>query len=205
MADKLPEPLERLVHELSRLPTIGRKSAQRLAFHLLKAPEQHARNLARALGDMRDRIRFCTRCGFIADGDLCAICTDPRRDTTSLCVVEEPLDVLAFERGGSFRGSYHVLMGRLSPLQGVTPDDLRIDELLDRVANSQPPVTEVILATNPNVDGDATALYLARLLAEKGVACTRLGLGLAVGSSLEFADELTLRQAFDSRRSLGQP
>ena len=208
MADKLPDPLERLIHELSRLPTIGKKSAQRLAFHLLKAPDQRARELATALIDVRERLRFCRQCGFIAEGDLCSICTDERRDPTLLCVVEEPFDVLALERGGAFKGSYHVLMGRLSPLQGITPDDLNIASLLDRIDSSKTtdtPVREVILATNPNVDGDATALYLSRLITAHGVSCTRLGLGLAVGSSLEFADELTLRQALDSRRALEKP
>ncbi len=200
MADKLPEPLERLIRELAKLPTIGRKSAQRLAFHLLKAPDDRARSLASALVDLRARVRFCRRCFFITDAQECVICQDERRDRTVICVVEEPLDVAAFERSGNYRGLYHVLLGRLSPLQGVTPDDLRIRELIARLDDAEPRVTEVILATNPDVDGDATALFLARQIEERGIRATRLGLGLSVGSSLEYADELTLRRALEGRR-----
>jgi recombination protein RecR len=200
--EKLPEPLERLITELSRLPTVGRKSAQRLAFHILKGEPQRAAALAQALLDVHSRLEFCPVCSFISDGGHCAVCRDPRRDKSVICVVEEPMDVVAFERSGTFAGLYHVLMGRLSPLHGVSPDDLRIGELMARVEGCEPTVAEVILATNPNVDGDATALYLARMLGERGIRCTRLGLGLSVGSSLEFADELTLRRAIEGRRGV---
>lgn len=202
MTEKLPEPLERLSAELSRLPTIGRKSAQRLAFHILKNDPERARALARALHELHDRVHFCSRCFFITDAELCAICTDARRDSGLVCVVEEPQDVVAFEKSGSYTGLYHVLLGRLSPLQGVTPDDLKIPELMTRLRDATSQVREVILATNPNVDGDATALYLSRLIEPLGIKVTRLGLGLSIGSALEYADELTLRKAFEGRRAV---
>lgn len=202
MEDKYPEPLERLIHELSRLPTIGRKSAQRLAFQLLKATPDQPRRLAEALATLHDKVNFCQQCFYVTEGELCAICLAPNRDHRLICVVEEPMDVASFERTGSYRGLYHVLLGRLSPLHGVMPEDLKITELLARVDDAEEPVQEVILATNPNVDGDATALYLSRLLESRGVATTRLGLGLPIGSSLEYADELTLQKAFESRKAL---
>ena len=205
MNESLPEPLERLTHELGRLPGVGRKSALRLAFHLLKAPEGHARGLARALDDIRDRVGFCGECFNVAEGPRCAVCLDGRRDGSTICVVEEPMDVASFERGGSFRGLYHVLLGRLSPLHGVMPEDIRAAELGRRVeaaAAAGRPVGEVILATNPNIDGDATALYVARMLEPLGVATTRLGLGMSVGSSLEYVDDLTLSRALESRKSV---
>jgi len=200
--DKFPQALEQLIHELSRLPTIGRKSAQRLAFTLLKGSDEQPRRLASALEHLHQRVRFCRECFYITEEDLCAICRDPNRDTSHICVVEEPMDVASFERTGSYRGLYHVLLGRLSPLQGVMPEDLRIDELMRRLARSDAPVHEVILATNPNVDGDATALYLSRMIEARGIATTRLGLGLPIGSSLEYADELTLTKALESRKAL---
>lgn len=202
LAEKFPEPLERLISELSRLPTIGRKSAQRLAFHLLKAPDDQVRRLAGALQRMKDQVRFCRRCFYITEEELCAICRDPQRDQTQICVVEEPMDVAAFERSGSYRGLYHVLLGRLSPLHGVMPEDLRIAELMERLDSANEPPAEVILATNPNVDGDATALYLSRLIEPRGIRVTRLGLGLQVGASLEYADELTIQKAMEGRKAV---
>jgi recombination protein RecR len=194
--------MERVVRELSRLPTIGRKSAQRLAFHLLRQPADQAQALGAALGALHREVRFCSRCRFLAEGDLCPVCADPSRDAGVVCVVEDFQDVAALEKSRSYAGVYHVLMGRLSPLQGVTPDDLTIDALMARLRGGDPPVREVVLATNPNVDGDATALYLSGLIAPLGVKVTRLGLGLAVGSSLEYSDELTLRKAFEGRREV---
>lgn len=202
MTDRLPSAMERVVRELSRLPTIGRKSAQRLAFHLLRQPADQARALGGALDALHREVRFCSRCRYLAEGELCAICSDPSRDAGVVCVVEDFQDVAAFEKSRSYRGVYHVLMGHLSPLQGVTPEDLTIDVLMARLRGAQPPVREVVLATNPNVDGDATALYLSSLIEPVGIRVTRLGLGLAVGSSLEYSDELTLRKAFEGRRAL---
>ncbi|MCX7020526.1 MAG: recombination mediator RecR [bacterium] len=202
MAEKFPEPLERLINELSRLPTIGRKSAQRLAFYILKCPREQPLALARALEQLHERLGFCPRCFYIATGELCSICADPGRDASQLCVVEEPQDVAAFDKPGAYKGLYHVLLGRLSPLQGVTPEDLKINELLTRIKDPMSRVQEVILATNPNVDGDATALYLSRLIEPLGIRTTRLGLGLSIGSSIEYADELTIRKAFEGRREL---
>lgn len=151
---------------------------------------------------LHERVHFCRECFYITEQELCAICRDPNRDRTQMCVVEEPMDVASFERTASYRGLYHVLLGRLSPLQGVMPEDLKIDELMKRVSRADSEVREVILATNPNVDGDATALYLGRLLEPRGIQTTRLGLGLPIGSSLEYADELTLQKAFESRKAL---
>ena len=202
MEDKFPEALERLIHELSRLPTIGRKSAQRLAFQLLKSSAEQPQRLADALAHLHERVHFCRQCFYICEQDLCAICRDPDRDQSQICVVEEPMDVASFERTGSYNGFYHVLLGRLSPLQGVMPEDLKIGELMNRVSRTDCQVREVILATNPNVDGDATALYLSRLLEPKGISTTRLGLGLPMGSSLEYADELTLQKAFETRKAV---
>ncbi len=202
MEEKYPEALERLIHEFSRLPTIGRKSAQRLAFNLLKGSDEQPRRLAAALQNLHERVHFCKQCFYITEEDLCAICRDPNRDVTQICVVEEPMDVASFERTASFRGLYHVLLGRLSPLQGIMPEDLKIDELMRRIRGLNGQVQEVILATNPNVDGDATALYLSRMLEPQGIRTTRLGLGLPIGSSLEYADELTLSKALESRKQV---
>lgn len=202
LTGKLPEPLERLVHELSRLPTIGRKSAQRLAFHILKSPDEQALALAVALQDVKSRIRFCSHCFFITERELCSICSDSRRDRSVICVVEEPLDVVAFEKSGSYLGLYHVLLGRLSPIHGVFPENLKLAELMVRLRAEDAGVGEVIIATNPNADGDATALLLSRQIEPLGIRVTRLGVGLSIGSSLEFADELTLRKALESRREL---
>jgi recombination protein RecR len=200
--DKYPESIERLIAELSHLPTIGRKSAQRLAFHLLKAPPERCYALARALQDLRDRVRLCSRCFYVTEAEVCTICSDAGRDHSLICVVEEPVDVAAFEKSGTYGGVYHCLLGLLSPLQGVTPDDLKIEDLMKRIGHSETPVREVIIATNPNVDGDATALYLAQLIEPLGIRVTRLGLGMPIGGSLEYTDELTLRKALESRREL---
>lgn len=201
MNDRFPEPLERLINELSKLPTVGRKSAQRLAFHILKEPDEQATALARALVDVKQKIRFCPQCFYITDAELCHICSDTYRDHAQICVVEEPADVAAFDRSGTYRGLYHVLLGHLSPLHGISADDLKIRELMARLSAGDNPVREVIIATNPNVDGDATALYLSRLMHDLPVEVTRLGLGLSIGSSLEYSDELTLRKAFEGRKA----
>lgn len=201
MPENFPEAITRLINELSKLPTIGRKSAQRLAFHILKSPDDYAAELSRAVHDVKARVRLCRQCFYVSEEELCAICRDPRRDTSQICVVEEPADVPGFEKSGTYSGLYHVLLGHLSPLHGITPDDLKINELMARLPEGGP-VREVILATNPNVDGDATALYLARMIEPLGIRVTRLGLGLPIGGSLEYADELTLRKAFEGRKEL---
>jgi len=192
--------MESLIAELSKLPTIGRKSAQRLAFHLLRRDRTEALALARAIERMRDAVRFCEQCGNIAEAPLCAICNDPTRDRSMLCVVEEVTDLVAFERPGSYRGLYHVLGGCLSPLHGVTPDRLAIAPLLERLRAGG--VSELIVATNPSIDGEATAVYLARLVRPLGVRVTRIGVGIPIGTSVEFADEVTVRKALEGRREL---
>ena len=195
---KLALPLERLIQELAKLPSIGQKTAQRLAFHLLKVNAEDAVALADAIRELREKIRFCSQCFNLSESELCPICSDPRREKGSLCVVEEPTNLLALERTGAFRGLYHVLGGALSPLRDVGPDQLRTAELVQRVRSSE--VEEVILATNPNVEGEATAVYLARLLEPLGVRITRLAQGLPAGGDLEYTDELTLRRALEGRR-----
>ncbi len=189
-----------LVEELARLPGIGPKSAQRLAFHLLAADPLDVSRLARALTEVKERVRFCRVCGNITEAQECRICLDPRRSAEVICVVEEPRDVVAIERTREFTGRYHVLGGAISPIDGVGPEDLRIRELLARLADHS--VVEVILATDPNLEGEATATYLARLLVPVGVRVTRLASGLPVGGDLEYADEVTLGRAFAGRRSL---
>ena len=189
-----------LIEELGRLPGIGPKSAQRIAFHLLQAPEDEVRQLAETLLILKQRVRFCVICGHVTDEDECRICRDPRRDPAVLCVVEEPKDVIAIERTGEYRGRYHVLGGAISPIDGSGPDDLRIRELLQRLADGS--VQEVILATDPNLEGEATATYLARTLSPMGLTVTRLASGLPVGGDLEYADEVTLGRAFAGRRRL---
>ena len=196
--ESLPPPLERLIAELGRLPGIGRKTAQRLAYHLLRAPREEAAALAAALAELRDRLRSCTVCFNVAEGELCPICSDPRRERSIVCVVEEPANLSALERSGVFRGLYHVLGGALSPLKDIGPDDLRIRELIERTRGEG--FREVVLATNPNVEGEATAVYLSRLLKPLGVAVTRLAQGLPAGADLEFTDDLTLARAFEGRR-----
>lgn len=187
-----------LIDELGRLPGVGPKSAQRLAFHLLAADADDVNRLVSALTEVKLRVRFCEVCGNVAQEAQCRICRDPRRDLSVLCVVEEPKDVVAIERTREFRGRYHVLGGAISPIEGVGPDDLRMRELLTRLASGE--VTEVILATDPNLEGEATATYLARLLRPMDLRVTRLASGLPVGGDLEYADEVTLGRAFEGRR-----
>jgi recombination protein RecR len=196
--------LELLVEELKKLPTIGQKSAQRLALHLLRLPKEEALRLAEAIRVVRERVGFCSECGNFSEQDPCLICADPERDPGVLCVVEQPVDVLAFERTATYRGRYHVLGGALSPLDGTTPDDLRIQPLLQRLRPGPggPAVSEVILATNPNVAGEATALYLSRLLGPLGVKITRIARGVPMGSDLEYSDLVTLARALEGRREV---
>ena len=195
-----PEPLARLIEHLQRLPGIGAKSAQRLAFHVLKTPREDVERLAEAMRDVKDRVTYCSTCSNITDSDPCAYCTSADRDQRLICVVEEPVNVSAIEKTRHFRGVYHVLMGALSPLQGIGPDDLKIKGLLARVGAGA--IEEVILATNPNVEGEATAIYLARLLKPLGVRVTRIAMGVPVGSDLEYADEITMGKAMDGRREM---
>jgi recombination protein RecR len=194
---QLPEPLERLIQELSRLPGIGPKTAQRLAFHLLRADRQRAESLAQAIGDVKARIGYCERCYNIAEGSVCAICASPRRDASVLCVVESALDVLAVERTSEYSGLYFVLHGVISPIDGVGPDQLHVPQLLDRVREEG--VTEVIVATDADIEGEATAVYLQRALMPLGAKVTRPAHGLPVGGDLEYADELTLARALAGR------
>ena len=196
----LPDPLTRLVEQLQKLPGIGAKSAQRLAFYVLKNPREDAERLIEAIRDVKDRVTYCSNCNNITDEAPCAFCTSATRDQRVICVVEEPQNVSVVEKTREFRGVYHVLMGALSPLQGVGPDDLKIKGLLTRVGTGA--VDEVILATNPTVEGEATALYLARLLKPLGVRVTRIAMGIPVGSDLEYADEVTMTRAMEGRRDL---
>ena len=196
-----PEPVARLIDALQRLPGIGPKTAQRLTFFLLKRPSDEVRELSESLLAVKERIVSCRSCFNITDEDPCRICADPRRDDRVVCVVEEPNDLLAMERTGEFRGRYHVLLGALSPLDGIGPDDIKVRELLARLEAGG--VGEVILATNPNVEGEATALYLAKLLRPLGVRVTRIARGLPVGGDLEYADQVTLSKALEGRREIG--
>jgi recombination protein RecR len=193
-------PIQDLIDELSRLPGIGPKSAQRLAFYMVKAPAQDAKRLAEAIVAAKDRVRFCRECFSVSEGELCRICRDPGRDATLICVVEESKDQAVIEKAGVIKGRYHVLGGAISPLEGIGPDDLRVQELLDRVSRNG--VHEVILATNPNLEGNATAMYVAGLLKPLGITVTRLASGLPVGGDLEYADEVTLGQALEGRREM---
>ncbi len=198
MAAPYAAAVQELIDCLGRLPGIGPKSAQRVAFHLLKVDKEEANRLARAIVEVKEKVSFCTRCFNIAEGDLCTICADPRRDEHVLCVVEEPRDVVAIERTREFRGRYHVLQGAIDHLQGVGPDQLKIRELIQRVGAEG--ITEVILCTNPNLEGEATALYLTRVLDVPGLTVSRIASGLPVGGDLEYADELTLGRALEGRR-----
>ena len=189
-----------LIDELGRLPGVGPKSAQRIAFHLLQSDPEDVRRLVHALTEVSEKVRFCVVCGNVSADEQCRICRDPRRDGSILCVVEEPKDVVAIEKTREFRGRYHVLGGAISPIEGIGPDDLRVRELVTRLASGE--VTEIILATDPNLEGEATATYLARLLKPMGLRVTRLASGLPVGGDLEYADELTLGRAFEGRRLL---
>jgi recombination protein RecR len=193
-------PLVRLTEQLQRLPSIGAKSAQRLAFHLLKQPREEVDQLCDAIRDVKELVSYCSICSNITDRDPCFYCTDPSRDRQAICVVEDPNNVAAIERTRDFKGVYHVLMGALSPLKGVGPDDLHIRGLLERVGADD--VKEVILATNPNVEGEATAIYLARLLKPLGVRVSRIAMGVPVGSDLEYADEITMLKAMEGRREM---
>jgi len=192
--------IQDLIDELGRLPGVGPKSAQRIAFHLLSAEPGDVERLAKTLIRVKDEVRFCRICGNVAEADECRICRDARRDPSVICVVEEPKDVVAVERTREFRGRYHVLGGAISPIDGVGPDDLRVRELLARLADGT--VTELILATDPNLEGEATATYLARLVTPMGIAVSRLASGLPVGGDLEYADEVTLGRAFSGRRRM---
>lgn len=194
----MSQPLRRLVGELSRLPGIGPKTATRLAHHLLRVPKEEAAALAESIIDVKDKLFHCSSCNAITDVDPCSICADPERDRTRLCVVEEPFNIRPMERTGEYHGLYHVLLGALSPQRGVGPDDIAIPALLQRLEG----VEEVVLATNPNVEGEATALYLARLLKDKVPAVTRLAFGIPVGGDIEYTDEVTLARSFAGRREL---
>jgi recombination protein RecR len=196
----LPPPLQNLIEQFKRLPGVGAKSAQRLAFHVLKTPREDAERLCDAIRDVKDRVTYCSACSNITDIDPCAFCADESRDRRVICVVEEPQDVNVVEKSGGFRGVYHVLLGALSPLQGVGPDDLKIRDLLTRIDGGG--VEEIILATNPTVEGEATAIYLARLLKPLGLRVTRIATGIPVGSDLEYADELTMGKAMEGRRDV---
>jgi recombination protein RecR len=189
-----------LIDELGRLPGIGPKSAQRIAFFLLKLPREDALRLANVIAEVKDKVSFCDRCFNVAEGELCAVCLDPRRDPTVLCVVEDARDIVAIEKTQDFRGRYHVLQGAINPLEGIGPEQLRIGELLRRLGDEE--VVEVILCTNPNLEGDATAMYLSRQLRPSGIRVTRLASGLPVGGDLEYADELTLGRALEGRREV---
>ncbi len=194
----MPDPLERLVGELTRLPGVGRKTARRLAHHLLRVPRDEASSLAEAIVDVKDKLFYCSVCNAITAIDPCSICTDPQRDRTRICIVEEPFNIHPIERTGEHQGLYHVLLGALSPQRGIGPQDLAIDTLMRRLSE----VKEVILATNPNVEGEATALYIARLLKTHGLTVSRLAFGMPVGADIEFTDEVTLARSLAGRRQL---
>lgn len=196
----IPEPVSRLIDEFSRLPGIGPKTASRLTFYLLRSPDEQVRALAEALSALKERLTYCSICFNITEQDPCAVCSDEGRDRSLVCVVEEPLDVLAIERTGGYHGLYHVLHGAISPMEGIGPAELKMQELLDRLQGGQ--VREVLLATNPNLEGEATAMYLARQIAPLGIRVTRLARGLPVGGDLEYADVVTLTQALEGRREM---
>jgi recombination protein RecR len=196
----LAEPLARLVDEFKRLPGIGQKSAQRLAFHILRAPRENIENLAQALFDVKDRIGLCTVCNNISDGELCQYCRDDARDATTVCVVEEPPNILPIEATRQYNGLYHVLHGAISPLRGIGPEQLRLKNLLPRIQEGK--LQEVIVATNPTVEGEATAAYISRLLKPLGMKVSRIALGIPVGSDLDFADEVTMMKSLENRREM---
>lgn len=193
-------PVQNLIEELSKLPGIGPKSAQRLAFHILRASAEDVRKLAEALVAIKEQIRFCNICYNVTDKDICDYCRDPRRDDSVLCVVEESKDVIAMEKTGEFRGRYHVLQGAISPIDGIGPEDIRVQELLSRLKSGK--VEEIVVATNPNIEGEATAMYLAKLIRPLGIKITRIASGLPVGGELEYADEVTLGKALEGRREI---
>ncbi len=195
-------PIARLVQQLAKLPGVGEKTAARLAFHILRANPEDAAALAAAITDVRQKIRFCSVCCDLTEADPCAVCRDARRDEGLVCVVAQPQDVVAIERGGAYRGRYHVLHGLLSPLDGIGPDDLRVAELVRRCGVTTAPVREAILATSPSVEGEATAVYLAKLLRPLGVRATRIATGVPIGGELEYTDQVTLARAIDGRREM---
>jgi recombination protein RecR len=192
--------IDNLTEELTKLPGIGRKTAQKLAFHILAMDTAEARGIAEAIVHIKDNARFCSQCFNITDSELCPICADPKRDNKSICVVEEPSNIMVIERSGSFRGTYHVLMGALSPIDGITPDKLKIDDLVKRVKQTKP--TEVVVACNPNTKGEVTAKYISQVLEPYDVEVTRIAYGLPMGGDLEFADEVTLRKSLEGRRKI---
>ncbi len=194
------EPLARLIAEFKRLPGIGQKSAQRLAFHVLRASKDDAARLAQAILDVKEKLGLCSECNNISDGDVCSYCADPNRDPKTVCVVEEAYNIIGIETTREYRGRYHVLQGALSPLRGIGPESLRIKGLVERIGQGE--IEEVIVATNPTVEGEATAVYLARLLKPLGVKVTRIAMGVPVGSDLEFADEVTISKAMEGRREM---
>jgi recombination protein RecR len=194
------KPISRLIEELNKLPGIGPKTAQRLAYHLLQAPPERSRDLAEAIVSIKENLKLCSICLNIADSDPCGICADESRDRTKVCVVEEPIDIMPLERTRKFRGLYHVLHGVISPSDGIKPEDLHIRELLDRLSGN--PITEVILATNPNVEGEATSMYIQRLISPLGIRVTRLARGLPFGGDLEYADDVTLSRALEGRQEM---
>jgi len=195
-----PKPLERLISELKKLPGVGLKTAQRLAFHIMKMPEEEAERLARAIAEVKKSLTYCSICGNITETDPCEICSDPERDHSTICVVEEPDDLWALERTNRYNGVYHVLMGALSPMDGITPDKLRIRELLERVNNED--VKEVIIATNHTTEGEATAMFIANLLGKLNIKVTRIAYGIPMGGDLEYIDEVTLAKALEGRREI---
>ncbi len=199
---RYPTPITRLLEELERLPGVGPKSAQRIAYWMLNADESSARRLADAIVEVKRSIHFCPRCFNFAEGELCEVCADPERDVTTICVVEEPRDLAAIERTHEYGGVYHVLHGAISPIDGIGPEQLRVRELIERLGEPGVEVVEVVLATNPNVEGETTALYLARLIKPLGIRVTRIASGLPVGGDLEFADEVTLGRAMEARREM---
>jgi recombination protein RecR len=194
------EPLARLIQECKRLPGIGQKSAQRIAFHLLRSPREDAQQLSQAILDVKDKLGICVQCNNISDGELCIYCRDPHRDNTQICVIEEPHNIVAIETTHTFRGLYHVLHGAISPLRGIGPEQLKIKGLVDRLHRTA--VQEIIVATNPTVEGEATAVYLSRLLKPLGPRVTRIAMGIPVGSDLEFADEVTMSRSLENRREM---
>ena len=200
MNPDLAEPMSRLIDELKRLPGVGPKSAQRIAFHLLGVSRDEAQQLADAVTDMRERIRLCSECNNIAEGELCPICSDPNRDRTTVCVLEQPNNIMIVERTRQYNGLYHVLHGVISPLRNVAPEDLKVKNLLERLKENE--IEEIILATSPTTEGQATATYLARLLKPLGVTVSRIGMGIPVGSELEFIDEATMVEAIENRRKV---
>lgn len=193
-------PIDRLIHEMAKLPGIGERTATRLAFFILREPGEYARALSQALLDVKDKVRLCSECQNLTESDPCGMCSDPKRDKDSICVVEEPSNVLAVERTHAFRGSYHILHGALSPLDGIGPDDIKLSELLRRIEKYK--VGEIIVATNANVEGEATALYITKLVKPSGIKVTRLASGIPVGGNLEYIDASTLSKAFEERREI---